>query len=1333
MNERKFIVIFFILALSGVAFGKTVYFNMSWSPITMPPWPYYFGFGNCSLVYNVSCDPYPIDFYNTFSTAVAPPISTSTKVVPYNSNTYCLFYPGSWMNYTYCTTSPPSTTTRAGRGFAIDETGTIPAGQWRISVNTSSTTSNGVGYILVYVWRICAVNVGPNGYETDTLLFRAQGTTDVVTAGNTITTITTTQPSFWFGKDECYLIAEYFLNTSVGSGDPSSNVTLVGGIMGSNLTYPTPVNLINNVTLNSPETDLVLDANQTFIINCTPNTDDSLYGINMSFEYNTSTSGFAEIPTSGGKLTANAGAQANVRNSTSYSRVITAVSGDDYYVRCRAYNASGSVYSIARKVSVKEPAQVHIANFRIYQSSDMSQIGVGKLVCSDFSWPPWYLNIFDNWTCSSLALNTPYRVEIRVCNDAQFGKDANITAVVHGNLTADYIGVMGSCATGDGNLTPVSCSWNVSERNGVYINATGITLSPGSNQSRNDSTCQWFAYNFTVANLKKDSSFVSNITTLGVTSGANPVIKNITIGLSAQSAVISDFNIYRSSNMTQLGVGERVCNFTSPYGSSLPDSNCTNKLLSRTQYRAEIRVCNDRYPGFDLKLVSLVHSNLSADYVNILGSCATGDGNLTPVSCYWNSTDRGIYMDASAANLSASSARDDSSCQWFAYSFTTGSLRNDSSVNSSIRTIGVNYGKEAVVGKLVINITPQYLMNNITLVAPASNLTLINGTNFTMSCTPSTGGGYNINVTFEYNTPSNLTWRAIPNSTDSFWIDGKNPEIEVSNGVLYAHTVTANAYGVYNIRCRMNNASTSLYSEIREISVYPAYLNITINYPSPDVYNSSNPFVVGQDSTFTVNSSLRCSSLGAMGDCGNVTCSIRYNQTSATPNSLVSGVEGAKPFYIVSERMTHDFNGVTSPSANHQAILAAVINSLPPTQLYTSGEASSDGYARIGYEDGMTWNLTTWFGLPYNFSLLHQFRFQITESVNSIRSIKFYYKGGSSADRTVSAKCDTASYLTRMYVWNFSSNAWSYIGSHSSPFIDNISGEFTTGFADIVSSNYLYLLVASDLAEPGCNASISTDFVKLDVEVGNSSVLPCGKVMSNQTCNFAWLVNATGVNEIRTVDVNCSTDKSTINASDSNDTYVRITGVEVHTDKGNYRSCGAVYYQIRVYDSEGRARDENVSIRIYDPSGAIVNESRVQTVNGIFQSTHILPPGSALGRWLIKAVSCAAADKSFYVGIGNATEFWKVEVIQPEKVRFAPGEQIPITLRFYNQAGDAVRVFGLSVRVDNTGYGCTYSNGAYNCLASAPSSAGVHSLNILAVYIQTGRLINETRYFYVGG
>ncbi|NYZ76010.1 hypothetical protein H0N98_02055 [Candidatus Micrarchaeota archaeon] len=1355
-------LLFVALLLSENASAKTVYLNNTGSPITYDRFT-----ASCfGPDYVNLCNPYPISFYYVLSPTT---FLSSIPTYPIYDNTYCTF-PVYWAgcNQSCCHSNYPSLTAIYGRGWEGNETGTVPAGTWTFGVTTQSTTSTGVGTVLVYVWNVCSINFGPNGYETDTLLFTVNGSKDHITAGTNTEVITTNQPSFIFtgGKQTefCYLIVEYHLNVSTGSGSGSDTVSLIsGGANPSYISYPTPINAINSVALNSPQTDPSLNATQTFLMNCTPNTDDSLYGINMSFEYSYfGNSTFTAIPMSGSMLVANATtALVNVRNNTMYSILVNASTGNDYYVRCRLYNSTTNITSNAQLVSVRYPPKLTIAEFRLYAQSGFSlTFGTGTNVCDIKS---AYGSSLSNLNCSDGGFyeSNQYRAELEVCNDQLFGRDVSITGIAHGNLTAAYMGDLlymvcgsGTSDTGVGNWDMINCDWNQTNQSALYMDTTayyfyGGTIPPlvGSKVSntRTGYSCRWYVYTFMTYPVLNDTWVMSNATTFGASLGSNPQVARMPILFhTIAHPQIAEFRIYQSSNMTTLGSGTQVCDISSSYGSNILDNSTCTGLTSVTQYRAEVRLCYD-WPleGKNINITGLVHGNLTSNYIGTWGGCATGSNTLTSISCNWNNTVlNGVYINTSTSPQFTTGSRSATSCQWFVYNFATNSLTNNTVAISNVSTQGVSSGINPQVSNLTISITPQSFMSGVTLNSPSTDLNVTDLSNFSMICTPSTGGGYGINLTFEYNTTSQ-GWGTIPSAGANLTIDGNNPNVNVSNGIpylnWYVHTVNVslNSFGTYWIRCRINNATTSLYSNAVKIGVYRGLLNITLQNPSPLVYNSSNPLVIGQYSPFIVNASVNCSSIGSLGGCGGVSCSVRYNSSSALADTLVNETQGATPFYVISSNMTHDFTGVSNPSSNHQAMYGICsfgsLTYKPPTDITAvpSSERPTSDYIALSSEDGVE---ARWVFRSFDVAVFQQFRFQLNESIGSINNIRVYYKGSSSGATTTTTACDTVSYLTRFFVWNFTAGSWQLMGNHSLPYDSVISVNFTSGFTGVINSSYMYVLASSDLGRNGCGENISTDFVKIDVNLKNNSVVPCGNLSANQICKFSWLLNATGVNELRVIDVNCSSAKTTVASNHSNDSYIFLKGVEIHTDKGTYRNCGKVFYKVSSYNSDGNAFDQNFTVNIYDTVGNLMNQSRVQTSGGSYSGNYILQAGAPVGQWLIKAFSCGVFNKTFGVGIGNSSAFWRAEWQMQNRVKYSPGDNIKVIIKFYNQAGEGQGSFTATRYLDTTFWGgCnSITKGQVDCSVIAPSSNGTHSINVYA-NMGGGVIFNETRYFYVGG
>lgn len=1118
-----------------------------------------------------------------------------------------------------------------------------------------------------------------------------------------------------------------------------------------NTTSPPPPNLIYGVTLNSPQTDPSLNASQTFVMSCTPSTDDSLYGININFEYNyTGNPNFVSIPTSGGMLVANATSPINVRNNTMYSLLINATTGNDYYVRCRLYNSTTNITTNAQRVSVRYPPNLVIAEFRLYQNGNGWVPGSGTQLCDITS---SFGNNIPNSNCSNTSFYESggwYRGEIELCNDQLFGRDVGIKGVVQGNLSSTYIDWnpgIGVVCYNSAIDDFVSCD-NTTIPNALYIDASLAPPIPGTKlaNTRTGGSCQWYLYSFMAVPIRNNTWFNSNLTTVNASIGSNPQVGRLSILLyTIANMKIAEFRLYQSSNMTTLGSGTQVCDVSSSFGNNIPDNSICTGLTSYTQYRAEMRVCYDQaITGKNLNITGLVHGNLNSSYIwnttsYTWGGCATGNGALSQIGCSWNTiVPNGMYINTTTAPPFTTGSRTNSSCQWFVYNFTTGPLVGSMIVNSNLSTQGVSSGINPQVNNLNISVMPQSFIYGVTLNPPAADFNVTDLSNFTMACTANTSGGYNINITFEYNSTTQ-GWGAIPASGANFTINGNNPEVNVTNGLpFYTHTVNVslNSFGTYWIRCRISNSSTSLYSNVVKVMVSPALLNITLWNPSPLICNSTNSCIVGQYNTLIVNASVNCSSNGSIGGCGSVSCSVRYNSSSNSSDTLVSETQGATPFYVISSNMTHDFTGVSNPSTTNQGLYEACsLNQqqyAPPTSIFTgpaSNELSTADYALISSEDGL--ESTPWrIGLR-NAARCLQFSFQINESISSISNIRVYYKGNSSANTT---DCSTTSYLTRLYIWNFTSSppAWSLIGNTTSNFDDVIASTFNSSFGSIVNSSYMYLLASSDLSGQTCNiGSLSTDYAKVEVQLTNKNVLPCGNLSANQICRFSWLLNATGVNTLRTIDVNCSSNKSTVSAKNTNESYVYLQGIEIHTDKSSYRNCGQVFYKVSSYDLSNNPISQNVTLSIYDPNMNLANQSNVQTSGGVYAGLYMLPPSAIVGQWLIKASSCGVYNNTFGVGIGNSSNNWKVDILMPTRVKYGVNEPISFTVNVYNQLGEK-RSSMFYLYIDNAWQGSWQpGNIVIGPIPSTGWSPGTtHSITVYL--FSQSPIINETRYFYVG-
>ncbi|QLJ53382.1 MAG: hypothetical protein Sv326_1207 [Candidatus Fermentimicrarchaeum limneticum] len=105
-------------------------------------------------------------------------------------------------------------------------------------------------------------------------------------------------------------------------------------------------------TRNAPASDPNVLVGNTFVLNCTALTGNASTGINMSFQFNSTTAGWANITTSGGLTTTQTNPAVNVLNGTAYAINVTGVTPGTYWVRCQAFNSTYRANSTAQQVTV---------------------------------------------------------------------------------------------------------------------------------------------------------------------------------------------------------------------------------------------------------------------------------------------------------------------------------------------------------------------------------------------------------------------------------------------------------------------------------------------------------------------------------------------------------------------------------------------------------------------------------------------------------------------------------------------------------------------------------------------------------------------------------------------------------------------------------------------------------------------------------------------------------------------------------------------------------------------------------------------------------------------
>jgi hypothetical protein len=113
---------------------------------------------------------------------------------------------------------------------------------------------------------------------------------------------------------------------------------------------------------------------------------------------------------------------------------------------------------------------------------------------------------------------------------------------------------------------------------------------------------------------------------------------------------------------------------------------------------------------------------------------------------------------------------------------------------------------------------------------------------------------------------------------------------------------TVNATGAIDSAYKVGVLFNSSYSSVTQNHTNNATVQISaggnlivnLTTPDPGVYTDSNPLQKNQYTTFNVNATVTCSNA----NCGNVYGTVRYNASSAYPDTGINTTEEATPFYL---------------------------------------------------------------------------------------------------------------------------------------------------------------------------------------------------------------------------------------------------------------------------------------------------------------------------------------------------------------------------------------------------------------------------------------------------
>lgn len=148
-----------------------------------------------------------------------------------------------------------------------------------------------------------------------------------------------------------------------------------------------------------------------------------------------------------------------------------------------------------------------------------------------------------------------------------------------------------------------------------------------------------------------------------------------------------------------------------------------------------------------------------------------------------------------------------------------------------------------------------------------------------------------------------------------------------ANYIVETDTVTSNLYSM-EFNAEMENSSTKDQHNLNKTKY--GFLNISLNEP-PET------FTVQQNQTFEMNSSLVCRE----GKCGDVDTSVRYNESSVEPESLIPVDDSEEPFYIVGSSNTRDCGVLEKDNKCEEKWEINATGSLNTTRLVDSQAISS--------------------------------------------------------------------------------------------------------------------------------------------------------------------------------------------------------------------------------------------------------------------------------------------------------------------------------------------------------------------------------------------------------
>jgi hypothetical protein len=226
---------------------------------------------------------------------------------------------------------------------------------------------------------------------------------------------------------------------------------------------------------------------------------------------------------------------------------------------------------------------------------------------------------------------------------------------------------------------------------------------------------------------------------------------------------------------------------------------------------------------------------------------------------------------------------------------------------------------------------------------------------------------------------------------------------------------TVNTTGTIDSPYKIGVLFNSSYSSVTKnhtnnatVKISGGDLNVNLTNPDPGLYTNANPARWSQYSLYFINSTVKCES----NYCGNVYGTVRYNASSANPDTAINTIEGSTPFYILNAnnwlsewiyRKSHLITNSTGADVNYtvQIIVVNATGTDSGNTVYINKTKSDFGDVRFTNSTGSL--LDYWIENVTN-GVNATFWVRIDGNLTSTNQTIYIYYGNNSATNLSSGK-----------------------------------------------------------------------------------------------------------------------------------------------------------------------------------------------------------------------------------------------------------------------------------------------------------------------------------------